>query len=619
MGDEPPSSEDEQSSPRDEQPSTLEDKPPFSLEDEQPSTSGDELPSPPVPIPPRAMDYTRLREEAQQARNNLPTSQYTVDDAIETVGLGRFQYALVALTGLCWTAESMEMLLLSFIKAPLQCQWGISDAQAALITTSVGLGMLFGSAVWGLLGDKYGRRIAFISSTAFIAVFGITSALAVNYPMILIARGLVGFGTGGVPISFSILMEFLPASKRGSWGMSLAFFWSFGAIFESLVAMLVVPTLGWRWLIGFSTIPLCIVLLMSFWLKESPRWLISKGSVGKAREVLESLSRTNGVPLPEGTLTRAEEIDTENRQEITEQRRRGGLLRPGARSLAFKLWYLWLAIAFAYYGLVMLQPELISRENVGERCNYAKNECGALSTEGSCKGNEICAWRNGTTNTCHPKGIVGGTKEASACARKLTKEDFMSALWSSSGELPGILIAIFVVDIIGRRPLLGYMFGLTAISFVLLLTCIGRVSETIVFFVGRAVSTGAFQGVYLYTNEIYPAKVRASAMGISSSVARVGLIASPFVAQYLENINHVAAVWLYFAVVAVCVLVVMLIPIETTGRPLLSSMQELVSILKAGNAQQGDDLNSPTFAKDPAVSRFVRFFRWKAKVDGEIR
>lgn len=572
------------------------------------------------PLPARTVDYTRLREEAAEASEYAAQRTYTIDDAIEAGGLGRFQYVLLALTGLCWTAESMEMLLLSFIKAPLQCQWGISDASAAAITTCVGVGMLLGAIAWGVLADSYGRRIAFITSTLFTFVFGFISAISINYAMILVSRGLVGFGIGGVPVAFSLLMEFLPAANRGSWGMGLAIFWSLGAIFESLVAMLVVPKLGWRWLIGLSTIPLGLVLAMSFWVSESARWLVSKGRVDEAQLVVERVSRVNGRPLPVGRLRQEMPAELEEGAE-SPRKHQSGLFRPGARSLAFKLWYLWFAAAFLYYGLVMLQPELISKENVGERCRYAEHECGALSTETSCTDNQICAWGAGASQglaNCRPSGAAQEGGEASACARQLTREDFMSALWSSSGELPGIIVAFAVIDVIGRRPLMGYTYGLTAACFVVLLACIGRTSETVVFFVARAVSTGAFQGIYLFTNEIYPSKVRASAMGISSSIARVGLILTPFVAQYFENVNHAAAMWLYFTISGLCILVISLVPIETTHRPLLNSMEELVATLRAGPVLQNEDPGIVTFAKDPSVPGIVRFFRWRARVDGEV-
>lgn len=571
---------------------------------------GFETSHPVTTSPHQSQDITPLADDIPLTSGTSPTSQnFTVDDAFEGQGLGRFQLVLLALTGLCWTAESMEMLLLSFIKAPLQCQWGISDPQAALITTAVGIGMLTGATSWGLFSDKAGRRTGFILSTLTTFFAGLASAMAPNYTSLLIARGIVGFGIGGVPISFSLLMEFLPSTHRGRIGMGLALFWSLGAIFEAAVAMSVLPRFGWRALIAVSTLPLALVLLLSFFLSESPRWLLSKGRVDDAMRSLGRVSRVNGIPLPPGDLTHQVMATEEGKTRRFGQL--GELLRKGVRTLAFKLWFLWFVVAFIYYGLIMLQPEVIAKENLGQRCDYAMVECGALAgSNATCTANSICVFT--ADASCTPRGTLAETEEVShACTSQLSKADFLSTLWASVGELPGVIAAFLVVELVGRRPLVGYLFAITAVTFVLQLPCLGRKAETVIFFVARGGSSGVFQAVYLFTNEIYPSVIRASAMGFSSSVARMGLIVSPFIAQYVDNFNHAAAIWIYFSVTVLAILMVILIPIETTRRPLMGSMDELVAVIRDGEVKTG-----PSFAKDPGASAFVRFFRWPARIDG---
>ena len=123
------------------------------------------------------------------------------------------------------------------------------------------------------------------------------------------------------------------------------------------------------------------------------------------------------------------------------------------------------------------------------------------------------------------------------CAGAMTASDYIDSLISTCGEFPGIIMTVLLIDILGRRPMLAYMYGICAMAFVVIVPCIGRSAETAVFFVARGASNGFFQGVYLYTNEIYPANVRATGMGMCSAVARVGLISTPFVAQKLDSIN----------------------------------------------------------------------------------
>lgn len=188
-------------------------------------------------------------------------------------------------------------------------------------------------------------------------------------------------------------MEFLPSKNRGTWGMGIGTFWSLGAIFESLVAMFVVPTLGWRWLIGISSLPLLLVLLASCWLTESPRWLISKGQVDRAQRAVEHVSRTNGKSLPPGRLVITPKTPEEEAREGSRFGHIGELLRRGARMLAVNIWFLWFVSAFVYYGLITLQPELIINENIGKRCNYAERECAAMSSVAACGADNICLWK----------------------------------------------------------------------------------------------------------------------------------------------------------------------------------------------------------------------------------
>lgn len=69
-------------------------------------------------------------------------------------------------------------------------------------------------------------------------------------------RFWVGLGLGGVPVSFTLYMEFMPTKGRGVWLIWLEAFWTLGSCLEAGLAWLVLDSLGWRWLIGLSSIPL---------------------------------------------------------------------------------------------------------------------------------------------------------------------------------------------------------------------------------------------------------------------------------------------------------------------------------------------------------------------------
>eukprot|EP00171_Calliarthron_tuberculosum_P014130 IDg14130t1 len=388
-----------------------------------------------------------LPKKGENTAYDGATLTYTVDEAFETLGVGRFQYIVLALSGLCWISDSMEMLLLSFIKSPTQCEFNLTDMQAAFVTTAVGVGMLIGNLSWGVLADARGRRTAFVAATAFTLLCGLLSAAAPTYAALVVARGMTGIGIGGVPVAFSLTMEFLPMSSRGRWGMGLALFWSLGAILEATLAMVVMPHLGWRYLIALSSAPLALLLLLVPLVPESPRWLTAHGRFAEANDILRRVAHANKRQLPTGALSAPVASPPPPAMSRTQESgvcaQLAALVRPGVRAVSVKLWVIWFCAAFTYFGAVVLQPDLLSAEGAGRRCSYAHRQCSLSSAAPSCASQPQCAWDK--TN-CIPAGFLKSRQRAfgsvhlaenAACDVELTRADYASSLWSTSGEIPG--------------------------------------------------------------------------------------------------------------------------------------------------------------------------------------
>ncbi|CAI9261935.1 unnamed protein product [Lactuca saligna] len=87
---------------------------------------------------------------------------YTVDDALASVGFGKFQMLVLAYAGMGWISEAMEMMLLSFVGPALQSAWNLSSHEQSMITSVVFAGMLVGAYSWGVVADKHGRRKGFL-------------------------------------------------------------------------------------------------------------------------------------------------------------------------------------------------------------------------------------------------------------------------------------------------------------------------------------------------------------------------------------------------------------------------------------------------------------------------
>ena len=118
----------------------------------------------------------------------VPDDTFTVTQAINSIGFGRFQIVLSFVVGLCWMADSMEMMILSILPLALHCEWGINQYRQAFLTTIVFIGMMISSTFWGKISDRFGRKQALIISGIFLFFYGFLSTFAPSYPWILCLR-----------------------------------------------------------------------------------------------------------------------------------------------------------------------------------------------------------------------------------------------------------------------------------------------------------------------------------------------------------------------------------------------------------------------------------------------
>ncbi|GMT06207.1 hypothetical protein PENTCL1PPCAC_28381, partial [Pristionchus entomophagus] len=106
--------------------------------------------------------------------------------------------------------------------------------------------------------DRYGRKMGLFLSALMSSASGIATATATSFPMFVIFRGCVGLGIGGITQLATLYTEFLPITNRAGCIIMTEFFIAIGASVEAVLAMIVMPTLGWRVLVVCSSLPLLI-------------------------------------------------------------------------------------------------------------------------------------------------------------------------------------------------------------------------------------------------------------------------------------------------------------------------------------------------------------------------
>ena len=146
------------------------------------------------------------------------------------------QIELLFIISNIWLADSMEVMMLSFIAPALRCEWGLTRTQEATITTVVFVGMLFGASFWGWFNDTYGRRTGYLAASALCLVAGVAAAMSPGFEVLLICRGVVGFGVAGSHVAVTLFSELLPVDKRALFCVLIGGFWAVGAIIEAMLA-----------------------------------------------------------------------------------------------------------------------------------------------------------------------------------------------------------------------------------------------------------------------------------------------------------------------------------------------------------------------------------------------
>ncbi|GMT26149.1 hypothetical protein PFISCL1PPCAC_17446 [Pristionchus fissidentatus] len=461
-----------------------------------------------------------------------PSSSYTVHDAIESIGFGKFQIIMSVLAGFAWMADSMEIMLLSLLTPSLVCEWGITPPQQALSTTCVFVGWMICSPVWGWFCDRYGRRTGLFISALLCSIFGIATAASTSFLMFVILRGCVGLAIGGITQVATIYTEFLPTTKRATCIVALEFFWAIGAAVEGVIALIVMPTLGWRGLIVFSSLPLLMFAFCCAWMPESPRYYVAHGKNDKAFEVLQRVASYNKKELPEGKLV-AEKTESMEK----DLKKPTGILALIEKPLlvtSLLIWLVWMMNAFSYYGMTLYTTKLFQ-----------------------------------STDTCHGGSEANIQLNDTSLCVPLKKEDYVDIIATSFSEVPGLILTFLLIERLGRKLTMSLQFLFFGIANYLLYFCMSRTWIVWILFFARALIAGAFQTAYVYTPEVYPTPMRALGIGTASAFGRMGAIVTPYVAQVVADHNLAYATLIYGSSGLLGSLASFLLPIETAGREMM--------------------------------------------------
>jgi MFS transporter, putative metabolite:H+ symporter len=434
-----------------------------------------------------------------------------------------FHYRMLGLIGGGMFLDAFEIYLQGAVLAALLGLGWSTPAQNANFISITFAGMVIGAWFAGILGDRYGRRFSYQANLLIFGLASLAGAAAPSMGWLIGARFVMGVGLGAeIVVGYVTIAEFVPPSSRGKWGSALAVITNSSLFVSALIARLVIPNIGWRWMFVIVGIGALIVWQLRKRMPESPRWLEAHGQMDEAERVLKGIEgeveRSVGHKL-EPVMSLARTRATGVADKLSELFSSAIIRRTITGSVIL------ITLNTAIYGFIAFLPSFMVRQ--------------------------------GLTIT--------------------TSLNYVTLM--SFGGPVGALIGMWLADRIGRKPCM-IIFSLAAICFGAIYP--NLVDPTYVTLGGFALVTSIYVLVgvawSLYVPELFPTVIRMRGAGFCNTLGRMFTILTPQITTLLYGFAGVTAVvsyvvgWLLLQAI-----VVLALGVETKQVPLEMLEDELAA------------------------------------------
>jgi MFS transporter, AAHS family, 4-hydroxybenzoate transporter len=206
-------------------------------------------------------------------------NEINISRLVDAARLRPFHFWLTFWCLLAMMADGFDLLNASIAGPALIKEWGVSRAALGPVFSASLFGFFVGAPFFGYLGDRFGRRIAILSSLIFIGLTTLACAWAADLQQLLWLRFLSGLGLGGVlPNVIALNAEFIPKRLRATVLVVVAMGISLGGAIPGLVGIALMPTYGWPviFIVG-GIIPLAVGVGMIFAIPDSIKFMVLRG------------------------------------------------------------------------------------------------------------------------------------------------------------------------------------------------------------------------------------------------------------------------------------------------------------------------------------------------------
>jgi SHS family lactate transporter-like MFS transporter len=187
-----------------------------------------------------------------------------------------------------WTLDAFDFFVVVFLLDTLALQFGVPKTRIiATLTATLALRPV-GAIIFGMLADRYGRRIPLMANVIYFSIIELLSGFANTYTQFLVLRALFGIGMGGEwGVGASLALENAPRKWRGVLSGILQSGYSIGYLLAAIATRAVLPHFGWRWMFWLGALPALLALYIRTKVPESEAW--REHRVANVREMLRAV------------------------------------------------------------------------------------------------------------------------------------------------------------------------------------------------------------------------------------------------------------------------------------------------------------------------------------------
>lgn len=402
--------------------------------------------------------------------------QIDVHKLVDDATLNKFHYSVIGWVILILVLDGYDIAVTGAALPAIMADLRIDATTGGALASASLVGMAFGSAIFGYLADKFGRRITMAIAVSSFSLLTAAAGL-VKDPFVFGAlRFLAGLGLGGVlPILIALMTEYAPRKVRARLVALTSCGYAVGGIAAALLGKGLIETYGWQSVFIAAGVPILLVPFILKFIPESLPLLVKQNRDAELRELVKKIA-------PDYPLQAHQQFLVPS-QDAAEKATVGRIFQSGRAVSTVMFWIANFCGLFMLYALNTWLVKLMA--TLGYSLGSALTFLIAYNL-GAMIGSVGGGW---LFDKLHPKWVLFSFYAMAA----------VSLIVMGYGVAPGLLF--------------------------LIVCAVGA------FTLGTQILTNAYGGMF------YPASIRSTAVGLNYSFGRIGGILAPVLIGWLVGLN----------------------------------------------------------------------------------